>query len=169
MKLTKAKLKQIIREETNNLVERENLDELFGFGSKPGYQQDIESEEEAASLGYESDPSDYSDPHTATQKMFKSRDMFKLIKSCPAFVDLWKFAANKFGAKVPTNWFGALDLKRIEADAAEQRRSAAQGIESSDIDYFAAFTSFEKAHPDAYAKAMVEVKANCPDLGSEFM
>ena len=148
MKLTKSRLKRIIREELNKLAREEKLDELFGFGDKPEYQQDIADEEEAQEIG-----------HTSAAAMHKNRALMKQMKDCGAFADALKFAAKQAGVKLPTTFFGSLDIK-----AMERQIGAADAGRGADPEWAKAYVAFAQNHPAAWKKMRALVQAECPDL-----
>ena len=77
MKLTRSKLKQLIKEEIANVYNEntgERIDE-WPWSKKPEYQQDVEDSEAAAERGF----------HTAGG-MHKSDAWWKKAMNCPAFM-----------------------------------------------------------------------------------
>ena len=148
MKVSKVQLRKVIREEINKLAREEKLDEIFGFGDKPEYQQDIADEEEAEGIG-----------HTSAAAMHKNRALMKQMKDCGAFADALKFAAKQAGVKVPTTFFGSLDIKTME-----RQIGAADAGRGPDPEWAKAYVAFAQNNPAAWKKMHALVQAECPDL-----
>ena len=119
-----------------HLKKEGSVDEIFG--SKPGYQKDIEDREIALSKGYES-----------TYDMLKDEtELNQALKQCSFLSDGMRFFADKVGVKLPTGFLGfGLKVKnRSDADK-----------------FYDVFAKAEKQYPKEWPKFVESIRTECKD------